>query len=255
MLCHCGSRGRRYSGLVQARPRASLPADAAITAVAALQDELRHGMYEFIRAAPDPVTREEAAAAVGISRKLAAFHLDKLVTAGLLRKDDATVARLRKVGRAPKVYSPVDADIRVSIPERQYDVLAGILIAAVLTEDRGETAPQAVMRAAQDRGRTVGMTQRQQLRAGRLGAERALTAAEILLQRHGYEPDRVAAARVCLRNCPFHPLAEQAPELVCGANHAFLTGFLHGLDAPTVEAVLEPRTGKCCVELRAVARG
>jgi predicted ArsR family transcriptional regulator len=234
-------------------PGAPLPADAAITAVAALQDESRHGMYEFIRTARQPVTREQAAAAVGISRKLAAFHLDKLVAAGLLRSDYATVGGLRKVGRAPKVYSPVDADIRISIPERQHDVLATILIDAILTEASDETAQQAVMRAAQDRGRAVASTERRQLRPGRLGAERALTLSEALLQRHGYEPQRVAATRVCLRNCPFHPLAERAPELVCGLNHAFLSGFLHGLEAPTVEAVLEPRTGECCVELRTTA--
>jgi hypothetical protein len=50
-------------------------ADPAIRAIAALDDDLRWGMYEFIRAARRPVTRDEAAAAVGISRKLAAFHL------------------------------------------------------------------------------------------------------------------------------------------------------------------------------------
>jgi len=37
-----------------------------------------------VRDADGPITREAAADAVGISRKLAAFHLDKLVAAGLL---------------------------------------------------------------------------------------------------------------------------------------------------------------------------
>jgi predicted ArsR family transcriptional regulator len=230
---------------------AELPADAAIRAVAALEDDLRHGMYEFIRTARHPVTREQAAEAVGISRKLAAFHLDKLVTAGLLRSDYEPVGGLRKVGRTPKVYSPVDADIRISIPERQHDVLAAILIDAVLTERSDETAQQAAMRTAHERGRSTGAAERAQLRPGRLGAERALTLSEGLLKRHGYEPDRVSPVYVRLRNCPFHPVAQQSPELVCGLNHAFLTGFLNGLDAPVVEAVLEPRTGQCCVELRA----
>ena len=70
------------------------------------------------------------------------------------------------------------------------------------------------------------------------------------MKRHGYEPERVSPLCVALRNCPFHPLARQEPDLVCGLNHAFLTGFLDGLDAPTVEAVLTPRAGECCVELR-----
>lgn len=231
-----------------------LPAEAAIRAIAALEDDLRHGMYEFIRTARMPVTREQAAEAVGISRKLAAFHLDKLVAAGLLRSHYEPVGGLRKVGRAPKVYQPVDADIRISIPERQHDVLAAILIDAVLTEAADEPARQAVMRSAQERGETVAASERERLRPGRLGAERALSLAAGLLTRHGYDPDRVSPTRVCLRNCPFHPHAAQAPELVCALNHAFLTGYLDGLGATTAEAVLEPRSGECCVELRDRAR-
>lgn len=228
-----------------------MPAEAAIRALAALEDDLRQGMYEFIRTARRPVTREEAAEAVGISRKLAAFHLDKLVEAGLLRSNYEPVGGLRKVGRTPKVYQPVDVDIRISIPERQHDVLAAILVDAVLTERSDETARQAAMRAAHERGQRVAATEREQLRPGRLGAERALTLSEGLLKRHGYGPDRVSPVCVALRNCPFHPLAGQEPDLVCGLNHAFLTGFLTGLDAPKVAAVLEPRAGECCVELRA----
>ena len=233
-------------------PAGGLSPDAAIVAVAALEDDLRRGMYEFIRTARTPVTREQAAAAVGISRKLAAFHLDKLVAAGLLRSHYEPAGGLRTVGRNPKRYQPVDADIRVTIPQRQHDVLAAILIDAVLTERRDETARQAAMRVARERGRSVGAVERAQLRQGRLGAERALTISEGFLKGQGYEPERVSPGCVALRNCPFHPLAGHAPDLVCGLNRAFLDGVLTGLDAPTVEAVLEPRAGECCVELRAV---
>jgi predicted ArsR family transcriptional regulator len=52
-----------------------------------------------------------------------------------------------------------------------------------------------------------------------------------------------------LRNCPLAPLAAKAPQLVCGINHAFLTGFLDTLQASTLTAVLAPRAGWCCVEL------
>jgi hypothetical protein len=54
---------------------------------------------------------------------------------------------------------------------------------------------------------------------------------------------------VQLGNCPFHPYAAKATDLVCAINHAFLTGFLNGLDATTVQASLTPRPGFCCVEL------
>ena len=56
----------------------------AMAAIGLLADEPRQRLYRFVRAQPTPVTRDQAAAAAGISRKLAAFHLAKLVSAGLL---------------------------------------------------------------------------------------------------------------------------------------------------------------------------
>lgn len=233
------------------RYRGGVANEEAISAVAALDDELRHGMYSFIRRARRPVTRDEAAAAVGISRKLAAFHLDKLVRAGLLRARYEPVGAIRRVGRAPKVYEPTELEIRVSIPERRHEVLADILLDAVL--DAGAalgTVREAAVRAAGARGEDLGAAERTAARPGRLGAERALTMCEGILARHGFEPTRETPACVRLRNCPFHPLAARAPDLVCGINHAFLAGLLRGLGAGGVEAVLTPRAGECCVELR-----
>ncbi len=222
--------------------------------MAALQDDLRRGMYSFIRRARRPVTRDEAAASVGISRKLAAFHLDKLVEAGVLRAGYASAAGARKVGRAPKVYEPSDADFRVSIPPRRHEVLAHILLDAMLADGSRESPRQAAVRVARERGQLIGGAEREEARPGRLGAERALTMAAGVLARYGFEPDREASTCVRLRNCPFHPLADEAPELVCGINHAFLSGLLDGLEASALTAVLDPRAGECCVELRAADR-
>lgn len=227
--------------------------DPAISAVAALDDELRRGMYAFIRSARRPVTREEAAASVGISRKLAAFHLDKLVDAGLLRAH-YRAGGLRKVGRAPKVYEPTGADIQVSIPHREYPMLADILLDAVLGETGDEQARDTATRVAAERGEEYGNAVREQIKPGRLGTERALTLVEGVLARHGFEPSRESPACVRLRNCPFHRFAAKAPDLVCGINHAFLTGLLRGLHAETVRAELAPRHGECCVELNSAPR-
>ncbi|MGW4713756.1 helix-turn-helix transcriptional regulator [Nocardia sp. NPDC004260] len=227
-----------------------MTSDAAIGAVAALDDELRRGMYRFIRRARRPVTRDEAAEQVGISRKLAAFHLDKLVDAGLLRARYEQVGGVRRVGRTPKVYEPADTEVQVSIPERRHQVLAEILADAVLAESADETSREAAMRIARDRGAEHGQALRQQLRPGRLGAERALTLLQSTLTDQGFEPGRESAGCLRLRNCPFHPLAAKAPDLVCGINHAYLRGFLNGLEADTVTAMLAPAAGECCVELR-----
>ena len=128
----------------------------AIRAVAALEDDLRRGMYAYCRWAGHPVTRDEAAAQVGISRKLAAFHLDKLVDAGLLQAHYAQVGRIRRVGRAPKVYEPTNEPVRISIPQRHHELLAELLLDAVLQERPGESAAASALRVARDRGADVG---------------------------------------------------------------------------------------------------
>ncbi|MGP4000672.1 helix-turn-helix transcriptional regulator [Streptomyces sp. 8N706] len=237
-------------------PASSPPSAAAgVETVSVLADELRRRMYGYIRRAHRPVTREEAAAAAGISAKLAAFHLDKLVSVGLLRSRYDSPGGIRRVGRKPKVYEPTDTDIRVSIPERRPDVLAEILIDAVLDQEPGEDAQSAALRTARHRGEELGAAARARSRPGRLGPERSLTLTEAVMEQHGFEPDRQAPTELRLLNCPFHPLAARSPELVCGINHAFLDGFLTGLQAAGIDAVLAPRPGRCCVELRAASAG
>jgi predicted ArsR family transcriptional regulator len=228
---------------------------SARSAAAVLADDLRWRMYSFIRRAGGPVTRDDAAAAVGISRKLAAFHLDKLVDAGLLLASYARPAGLPRPGRTPKVYTPAEVDVQVSIPQREHAVLAGILVDAVAAPAPGEDGRQAALRVAAERGRGLGTAERDRVRPGRLGAERALTLACGVLERYGFEPERAEPTRVWLRNCPFQPLAARSPDLVCGINHAFLAGFLGGLGASALTAVLAPRPGACCVELRATGPG
>ncbi len=221
-----------------------------VTAVGALGDELRRGMYAFIRRARRPVTRDEAAASVGISRKLAAFHLDKLVDVGLLRTRTDAPGRARTVGRAPKLYEPVPDLIQVSIPERRHELLAEILADAVLTEDGEHTARNIAFEVADRRGTALGSADRDRHRPGRLGTERTLTLAAETLEALGFEPERAAPALLLLRNCPFHPLAAKAPDLVCGINHRFLGGYLRGLGAAdAATAVLQPESGSCCVRL------
>jgi predicted ArsR family transcriptional regulator len=226
------------------------PALSALTAVAALCDPFPRRLYGFIRRSREPVNREQAAASVGISRKLAAFHLDKLVEVGLLRASHEPVGHVRKVGRTPKIYQPTQAVVRISIPEHQHDLLAEILLDAIIDQHVGESAQQAALRLATRHGEDLGRAERARARPGRLGAERALTLAQDVLSRHGFEPARDDLTTVRLRNCPFHPFAAKAPALVCAINHAFLAGFLEGLQATTVHAVLAPHPPECCVQLR-----
>jgi predicted ArsR family transcriptional regulator len=78
-----------------------------MAAIALLADELRQRLDRFVAAQPGLVTRDQAAAAAGISPKLAAFHLDKLTAAGLLEATAPDPAsRRRGLGRAPRPTGP-----------------------------------------------------------------------------------------------------------------------------------------------------
>lgn len=221
-------------------------------AIGALDDDLRSRMYVFIRGRGQPVSRDEAAAHVGISRKLAAFHLDKLVERGLLT---AHYARLpgrggRGAGRSSKLYEPSDLEVDVSIPERRYDIVGEIMVAA-LSEDSKESPREIAKRIARDKGHAVGEEVKAAMRLRPPGSERALAVAEQTLAGYGYEPYRVGDETISLRNCPFHNLSRRAPELVCGLNREFIDGFLRGLGNDSVEATLVPTPGECCVKLKA----
>ncbi|WNM36626.1 transcriptional regulator [Streptomyces sp. Li-HN-5-11] len=208
----------------------------ALAALAVLGDESRRGLLEFVRRAHRPVTREEAAAAVGISRKLAAFHLDKLVTSGLLQARHGGHGP-RRVGRAPKVYEPSPHTVTISLPPRRQELLASLLAEAVTAQKPQESAREAALRVARERGEA-------------LGGEAHAGDANAVLEALGFEPEDDGGGRTVLHNCPFHPVAAQAPELVCAMNHAFLRGYLSGSGDRETTAVLDPRPGVCCVQLR-----
>lgn len=223
----------------------------AIGPIAALDDRLRHRVYLLVRGRGRPVTREEVATELGISRKLAAFHLDKLLDRGLLRAHYARPAGRSGpgAGRPAKMYEPSTIELDVSIPERRYDLVGELLVEAIERESPGERARGAATRVAREKGLTLGEGVRRAEELGRPGAERTLTVGLGVLEKHGFEPYR-EGDRVRVRNCPFHALAQRAPDLVCEMNRSFVDGILRGLGNTNVEAVIERRPGECCVELR-----
>lgn len=233
--------------------------EGQLQALAALGDEVRSALYRYVRRQNRPVTREEAAEAVRISVKLAAFHLDKLVDRGLLRADHELPQGVRRrVGRAPKRYSLSDREFSVSLPERHYELAGEILVdslARVGAEQGGGPPADVSRRVARDRGWQIGADLREQRNLGRPGPERTMAAAEDLLDQFGYEPARDDRCGLVLRNCPFHALVRRQPKLVCGLNAAFIDGMLRGLGNETVRADLRPEPGLCCVCVRPPSPG
>ena len=222
-----------------------------VPAVSALDDQTRFRLYRFIRDADRPVSREEAAIGVGISRKLAAFHLEKLVAAGLLEVPLKVESRSHTPGRAPKVYSTAQREFSVTIPVRRYELLGDILLEAMADSSEVDRSAQGAAIAAARRGRATGEKIREEKVLGRVGPERALSAVEEFLAEAGFEPDRPDPQTIVMRNCPFRTLAQRWPELVCEINYAYLDSLAGGIGSDRVRAVRRPPNGTCCVALQA----
>jgi predicted ArsR family transcriptional regulator len=212
-----------------------------LDALGALADPTRRVAYRVVVAAgPEPVSRDEVAEALGVGRTLAAFHLDRLVEAGLL--ETAFARRTGRAGpgagRTAKLYRRGEIEHTVTVPPRAYPRAAELLAEAV---DRAGV-DQTLFAVARERGREQGSRARPgRRRAGMGEIEGAMTAC-------GYEP--VAdGGTVRLRNCPFHVLAEEFPPLVCGMNLALIEGMLDGLGATGWRADTDPVPGHCCVVL------
>ena len=61
-----------------------LPWNRRLAAVASLGDENRRMLFDYVASAAGAVGRDDAAAALGLARSTASFHLDRLVKDGLL---------------------------------------------------------------------------------------------------------------------------------------------------------------------------
>jgi predicted ArsR family transcriptional regulator len=85
------------------------------------------------------------------------------------------------------------------------------------------------------------------------GAERAIAVTTEILDRTGYEPYRDDIGCMRLRSCPFHALADENRDLVCHMNESLIDGVVRGLGNDTVDVVLDPIPGECCVRLESPA--
>src|SRR5579859_2622828 len=149
----------------------------ALTSVSCLSDPVRRRLYDFVAGSPEPVGRDKAASAAGIGRALAVYHLDKLVESGLL-----TASYQRPggrtgpgAGRPAKLYARSDREFAVTVPPREYELAARLLVQAVEADSSG-------------RSRAVLLEAARQLGAELAGAEAA--GLEATLAGHGYEPAR-----------------------------------------------------------------
>jgi predicted ArsR family transcriptional regulator len=224
--------------------------DRNVTGIGVLADPVRRELYRFVCSEAQPVTRDQAAEAVGVARHKAKFHLDRLEAEGLLQADYVRLTGRTGpgAGRPAKRYRRGRSEFAITIPARDYE-LAGHIMADAISESARTGTPvlDAVHNAAAAHGVAIAA-----ISATPSGGDAALDLAVRILTEQGYEPRQIDRI-VIMANCPFHRLAVGHTELVCRLNHSLLSGFVDSVAPELLEARLEPGVNRCCVTL--VTRG
>jgi predicted ArsR family transcriptional regulator len=230
--------------------RGSLASD--IASLSTLDDPGRAAIFFYVVSSGADVTREQTAEALGITRRAAAFHLDKLAEAGLVA---VTFRRLTGrtgpgAGRSSKLYHRSGRRLNVSIPVRNYELMARLL-ASVVQQPDGQSAAPALKPRARAFGLSIGAAARKQT-SPHPSRKRLLEVLVDALTGHGFEPfaDRMGTLR--LRNCPYHDMAREDADFVCSMNLALMQGVVEGLELADLSPALEPREGMCCVGFHGV---
>ncbi|MGH3900308.1 MAG: helix-turn-helix transcriptional regulator [Pseudonocardiaceae bacterium] len=226
--------------------------ETQISAISALDEPTRRRLYDYVMRQPAPVSRDDAAEAFELPRTTAAFHLDRLVDGGLL--DVVYQRRTGRTGpgagRPAKLYQRSQHHVAVSLPERRYDLAGRLLSGALEHAERSGDSPRAVLdQRAYQLGRELGDTAR-----SAAGDRDTRDTAMRVLEAHGFEP-RIDGDDVTLVNCPFHTLAQEYTQLVCGMNLRLLDGLLDGLAPTGLTAHLDPTPPHCCVRLKPAVPG
>ncbi len=226
--------------------------DRNVTGIGVLADPVRRELYRFVCSEAQPVTRDQAAEAVGVARHKAKFHLDRLEAEGLLQADYVRLTGRTGpgAGRPAKRYRRGRSEFAITIPARDYE-LAGHIMADAISESARTGTPvfDALNNAAAAHGAAIAAISPDHPS----GSAAALDLAVRILTEQGYEPRQIDRI-VIMANCPFHRLAVGHTELVCRLNHSLLSGFVDSIAPDLLEARLEPGANRCCVTLVALPR-
>ena len=214
--------------------------ERGVSAVAALADPLRRRVYDLVAGSAEPLGHDAVAAALGVPRSTAAFHLTRLAAEGLL---DAESRRLGErtgpgQGRPAKVYRRAERDTAVELPRRRYELAGHVMAEAIAAVGPERDAMLDALRTA----------------AANAGARLAESAEDLpdALDRAGMEP--VADGEdVVLGVCPFHALAEANQQIVCALNHSLVCGMAERVGDDPARVHLDPGAGHCCVRIRGEA--
>jgi predicted ArsR family transcriptional regulator len=217
-----------------------------LDALASLREPVRARLYRYVQKRLAAVSRDEAADAVGVSRAMAAFHLDKLVELGLLRTEYRRLSGRsgRGAGRPSKLYRRSRRDFGVTLPERNHKLLARLLAESMSRPDDGTRMEGAAYRYGQSLG-----ARSQPRISSRVTAQRLAGCVADVLDGVGFEPVQSDSGDVWARNCPFDPLSRRYPTVVCDTAIAMVRGVIRGVGADDVSVTRQPGADRCCVVL------
>ncbi len=227
-------------------------------AAALLASPVRRSLVEMLesggdRAADAPgMTAAEFAPLVGLHVTTVRFHLDQLVSAGLLRSE---FRRQQSAGRPRKVYLPVD-HVPAHAAREPLRLLTQLLAEAMSASAGGESLTPF------DAGRRWAREHLPKHEARSPAATPGAWLARVgemidVLEEWGYQPELSTseggrAARVELSDCPFLDLARENEAVVCGVHRGLIAESMTQLGETGTEVALEPfvTESRCLAHLR-----
>jgi predicted ArsR family transcriptional regulator len=177
-------------------------------------------VLEALRQSGGPLGVRELAERMSLHNNTVRKHLDLLVENGFatrLRDETTRRGRPRYVYEAVREASPAETQLR------SYRLLASVLAAFLHDADD----PQAT---AEEAGRRFGA---RAIDLSGAGPSAALERVVRMLDDIGFQPELAGGlSEIRLRPCPFHELARDRQDVVCGIHLGLIRGALEQLGAP-----------------------
>ena len=190
----------------------------------------RVAVLETLRETGGPMGVSELAERMNLHNNTVRKHLDLLVENGFATRLRDSVARR---GRPRYVYAAAPDSSPSEARLRNYRLLASVFAAYLHDADD----PHA---AAEEAGRRFGARAVDEAGIGD-GPSDALERVVRMLDDIGFQPELApGGAEIRLRHCPFHELARDRQEVVCGIHLGLIRGALQQLGAPEEALRLVP---------------
>jgi predicted ArsR family transcriptional regulator len=192
-----------------------------------LGDATRLRIYEIVKARPMGVTVREIAAEVELHPNVARLHLTKLEKEFLVNSRSLPS---RSKGRPQRLYLPGSATVELSMPQRNYSLLARLLLEMMEGDGMQERAHEIGVRFGKD------------LVSSDASLENPAQSVVSALDSLGFEPmlisQRDNQIEIQTGNCIFKELVALNPAIVCGFHHAVTEGIAAQLSKAEPEVSL-----------------